>query len=173
MGGLYLREGTHLRPLLLGGGQEKGLRAGTENAALACGFAAAYTTIMRDRTDESVRLQNMRESFIREATRLIPGIVVNGAGRNMLPHVANISIPNIDAEYVALALDHRGIAVSTKTSCEEGERESRVVKLLGGASWRASSSLRFSFGKETSEADIYTVIKYLAEIVANPATLLQ
>jgi cysteine desulfurase len=166
IGALFIKNGISIAPLFLGGGQERGIRSGTENVALAIGFATAFETFFRERENESNRLTNLRAQFLTEIEHAIPNAVVNGeSAKNILPHIVNISIPDIDAEYVALALDHRGIAISTKTSCKEGERESSVVKALNMESWRAHSTLRFSFGRMTTEKDIKRIVPVLAEII--------
>ena len=83
----------------------------------------------------------------------------------------NISIPGIQSEYVTLALDARGIALSTKSACREGNnRRSHVVEALGGDTWRAENTLRFSFGRDTSESDVLRAVQELEKIVAdNPS----
>ena len=134
-GALYLNDRVTLVPILLGGSQERGLRAGSENVALAAGFACAFAAIAREREIESKRLQKLRDDLAREiVARLsaqagIPNVIVNGDLAHSLPHILNVSIPDIKSEYVILALDHAGISISTKSACREGEaRESHVVK---------------------------------------------
>ncbi|MCE9541503.1 cysteine desulfurase [Candidatus Kaiserbacteria bacterium] len=152
VGALHLSNRTQLAPVLFGGKQERGLRAGTENVALAAGFAAAFSIVAKERGFESKRLGAIRDTFAEELLRGIPGLVVNGDVKLALPHMLNVSIPDISGEYVTLALDHAGIAVSTKSACREGEESvSHVVAALGGDTWRAKNTLRFSLGRETRE----------------------
>lgn len=183
VGVLFIRREAELRPTMFGGGQEKGIRPGTQNVALATGFAAALRAAAEEREIEAERLAELKNYFIKQVTEVIPGTVVNGEGaKHTLPHIVNISIPNADAEYTALALDHRDIAVSTKTSCKEGERESAVVAALESANsdgqtigegehgkygkrWRAESALRFSFGRTTTRRDLDRAVATLADIV--------
>ena len=78
-----------------------------------------------------------------------------------LPHMLNISLPDINAEYLTLVLDRAGVAVSTKSACNEGEKSSHVIKALGGESWRADNTLRFSLGRETSASDLENALEAL------------
>lgn len=153
VGALYLSNRVDLAPVILGGDQERGLRAGTENVALAAGFAAALDAIAKERHAESKRLQKMRDELARDLVARIPGLVINGDLRHTLAHMLDISIPNIDSEYLCLSLDHEGIAVSTKSACNEGEKASHVVEALGGDVWRAENTLRISLGRDTKGAD--------------------
>ena len=167
IGALYLNDRVSLAPLQLGGKQERGLRAGTENVTLATGFAAAYGAIARERSEEVKRLRQLRTTFINLITEWLPQAVLNGDSERSLPNIINISIPKIQSEYIALKLDHEGIAISTKSACREGEEQrSHVVEALGGGEWRAKNTLRFSFGRETSEADAQAAIEALARAVS-------
>ena len=168
VGALYVSNKVSLEKIVLGGSQERGLRAGTEHLALAAGFAAAYETIARDRESEATRLRKLRDEFAREIVARVPGSVINGDLSRALPHMLNISIPNISSEYVTLALDARGIAVSTKSACREGEESrSHVVAPLGGEEWRARNTLRFSLGRDTRKSDIRRVVETLIRILEN------
>ena len=165
VGALYAGKNAAIAPIILGGGQERGLRSGTENVALAAGFAAAFQQITKERESESLRLQKLRDTFTREIIALIPSTVVNGDLKRSLPHMLNISIPNIQSEYVALSLDQKGIAISTKSACAEGgAKESHVVAALVSESWKAENTLRFSLGRETTKRDLEEVVKTLVYI---------
>ena len=166
IGALYISNRVDLEPIILGGGQERGLRAGTENVALAAGFAAALSEAAMKRERESKRVQKLRDNLAEELIEIIPGAVVNGDTKRALPHMLNISIPDIQSEYLMLALDRAGVEVSTKSACDEGEaKESHVVAALGGEAWRAHSSLRFSIGEDTTSADIRQVVSTLYRII--------
>jgi len=166
IGGLYIGKNTSLASTVFGGKQEKGLRAGTESVALAAGFAAAFEAVARERRQETERLGNMRDQLASELVAHIPWLIVNGDLRYALPHMLNVSIPNISSEYVTLALDHVGIAISTKSACREGEESrSHVVEALGGKKWRAENTLRFSFGRGNRPGDVAQTVQALREIV--------
>lgn len=167
IGALYVAVSTELAPMLMGGGQERGLRSGTENVALAAGFAAAFAHIARERDSEAQRLRDLRNAFAKEITEKIPHAILNTDIKRALPHMLNISIPGIQSEYIALALDRAGIAVSTKSACAEGgEKASHVVAALGGEDWRAENTLRFSLGRTTTAKDIQKTTAALLNILA-------
>src|SRR3989338_4323216 len=157
IGCTYVSDRTHLAPIILGGAQEGNMRAGTENVALAAGFAAAFKIVAGEREHESKRLKKLRDSLADELLEKIPGLVINGDMKHMLPHMLNVSIPPADCrttEYLTLALDHAGIAVSTKSTCEEGQKASHVVRALGGEPWRSENTIRLSLGRATTASDI-------------------
>ena len=171
VGALYISNRTELAPILLGGGQERGLRAGTENVALAAGFAAALSIVSSERNTESHRLGKLRDDFARDITAHIPEAVINGDPKRLVPHMLNISIPGIQSEYVTLALDAVGVSISTKSACREGEdRRSRVVEMLTDEAWRAENTLRFSLGRETSERDLKDAAAKLFAIIEKNKT---
>lgn len=192
VGCLFTGNRAEIAPIILGGGQERGLRAGTENVSLAAGFAAAFQEASRERDTESRRIENLRNNFVREIVAQIPDVIVNGDIRYALPHILNISIPNINAEYLLLSLDRAGIALSTKSACKAGEKVSHVVEALerasraspsealpalrgpgtGGAKeGRAKNTLRFSLGRQTKETDLNKAIKALIKAVNHSASL--
>lgn len=171
VGALYISNRTDLAAIMLGGGQERGLRAGTENVALAAGFAAALSIVSKERNTESYRLEKLRDAFAREITERIPEAVVNGDLKRSMPHILNISIPNIQSEYITLALDAVGVSISTKSACREGEdRRSRVVEQLTDEDWRAENTLRFSLGRETTEKDLKAAAAKLFAIIEKNKT---
>lgn len=167
VGALYVGKDTQIAPIIVGGGQERGLRSGTENVAHTAGFAKAFEIIARERNAEARRLEGLRADFAREIGALVPTAILNTDLKHSLPHMLNISIPNIQSEYVALALDRAGIAISTKSACAEGgARKSHVVAALGGESWRAENTLRFSLGRNTTEKNLHQAAQALANILA-------
>ena len=109
----------------------------------------------------------MRDQLASALLARIPSLIVNGNLQHALPHMLNISIPHISSEYITLALDRAGIAISTKSACREGEESrSHVISALGGNDWRAQNTLRFSLGRETSERDIKNAVIKLEQILA-------
>ena len=171
VGALYVSNRTVLAPVVFGGGQERGLRSGTEDPALAAGFVEAFDVVTRERESEFRRLQNMRDNFAHEVVTHIPGVILNGDLRHTLPHMLNISIPGEkNGEYLALQLDHAGIALSTKSACSEGEKASHVVRALGvgpsHAKWRSENTLRFSFGRGTTEDELTRALDALKHLIS-------
>ena len=175
IGALYASRGVTIAPIILGGGQERGMRAGTENAALAAGFARAVEVIATERESESLRVTKLRDEFLRDIIQKIPTTIQNGGNARLLPHMLNISIPGIQSEYVTLALDAEGVALSTKSACNEGaEGRSHVVEAIARAQGhrsteedvisRASSTLRFSLGRTTRARDLQRVSQALFKI---------
>jgi cysteine desulfurase len=174
VGALYVSNRAELAPLILGGNQERGMRAGTESPALAAGFAEAFAAIASERAREARRLAKLRDALARDILRAIPGAVLNGDLAHALPHMLNVSIPQISGEYLVLSLDRRGISAATKSACEEGAAESHVVAALipgevGKESWRAANTVRFSLGRDTSERDVRRVRHILSDVVARSA----
>lgn len=166
IGVLYISNRANITSVLVGGAQERGLRAGTESVALATGFAKAFDIVASEREVESRRLRTLRGTLAKELTTRIQGVIVNGDIKHTLPHMLNISVPNISSEYIVFALDKEGIAISTKSACRESEEASHVVAALGGDAWRAKNTLRISLGKETTEHDISRIGKALSKAVA-------
>ena len=169
IGCLYTGTRARLSAVSFGGGQERGLRSGTEDVALAAGFAEALDIVARERSEESKHVKKLRDDLAREIVARIQGALVNGSLKHSLPHMLNISIPGAKSgEYLALRLDHLGISLSTKSACREGEAASHVIAALGGPQWRAKNTLRFSLGAMTTAKDIKRVIDVLQEVTAAP-----
>ena len=165
IGMLYIKRGTELAPIISGGGQEGGLRSGTENVPAIAGLAVAFEIAEKERVKESARLTNLRDCAISQIISQIPGVVLNGDQTNRLPNNINISIPNIDAEFLVLQLDARGIYCSTKSSCLKDESESYVIRELKGESWCAKNSIRLSLGRKTKKSDVEYVVRELVKAV--------
>lgn len=182
IGVVYAGAGVELLPVLFGGSQEGGLRPGTENPALAAGCAAALEDATALRAQETARLTTLREALIDMLHHALPDAVVNGTHKKQSPHILNISIPDIDAAYIASYLDqHAGIALATKSACLEqtDANRSHVVAALGlpaasastaqagGKAWRAQNTLRLSFGRGTREQDVAYIARSIAQAVSH------
>ncbi len=166
IGALYLNNTVELARVTMGGGQERGLRPGTENIALAAGFAEALSQLSKSREAEGKRVRALRDSFAKELLKAFPHGVVNGELNASLPHMLNVSLPGIQSEYITLALDHAGIAISTKSACREGtERRSHVVEALGGEPWRSENTLRFSLGQGTTMSELKKTVDVLKSLI--------
>lgn len=152
---LYVKNGTQLEPLMYGGGQERGLRSGTENVAFAVGFAKALELAQADRKTEAHRLKTLRDQLQKKLTDAIPEIIINGDQKHRLPHNLNITLPGLDGEAAVLYLDNAGIQASTGSACSIGsDKPSHVLLALGCTPAEANASLRFTLGKQTTQADI-------------------
>ncbi len=163
VGGLFIRKGVKIDPLLHGGGHEFSLRSGTENVAGIVGFAKAVE-IMKEKDIENMR--KTRDLLIRGALK-IENTRLNGPkGEKRLCNNANISFIGIEGEAIVLRLDEKGIAVSTGSACSSRSLEpSHVLLALGLRPEEIHSAIRFSTGKETKKEEIEYVVKTLEEVV--------
>ncbi len=165
---LYVNSQVKLSPSTYGGGQEHGMRSGTENVAGSIGFATALNLVQSDRASERIRLQKLQSLFISELTKNIPNIIVNGSIKHRLPNNIHVTIPNSDNERLVFGLDEVGIQCAAGSACSASNDEpSHVLKSLGLSDKIARSSLRFSLGKSTTETDIHNTVSALAKIVAS------
>lgn len=165
-GALYVKTGVKIKPQILGGGQERGLRSGTENVAGIIGFATALDLAQSGRQKESERLQKLQTLFFDLLKRDILSAVINGSQKYRLPNNVHITIPGQDNERLIMALDEAGILCTAGSACSASSVEpSHVLKAIGLTDQQAQSSLRFSMGRATIEADIRKTVKILAEII--------
>jgi cysteine desulfurase len=165
IGLLFVRRGLKLEPMMFGGGQERGLRSGTENVPGIMGFARAFELAQARREKESVRLAELRDRLIEGLLR-IPKSRLNGHATERLPNNANISFLDIEGEAAVLYLDAKGICCSTGSACASTSLDpSHVILALGMSYEAAHGSLRFSLGRSTTKEDIDTVIKVMPKIV--------
>lgn len=164
VGVLYIRKGISIAPLILGGGQEKGLRAGTENLPAIMGMAKAIEIIEAKETE---RLVGLRDYFINKIKEMDPDIKINGpVNRERLPNNINISIPKLDSENLLLELDKYGISAGSGSACTSRAVEpSHVLRAIGVDKKYLTGALRFSMGKETKKSDIDYVLKTLPKII--------
>src|SRR3989338_397847 len=164
VGVLYVRRGVKLSPILLGGEQEGGLRAGTENLMAIGGLAVALSQIDKK---EPKRLVDLRDHFIKKIKTLLPDVVVNGAlGDKRLPNNMNISVPGLTSEVLLLELDKYGICAGSGSACTSHSVEpSHVLKAIGSDREYLNGALRFSMGRQTTKKDIDHVLKVLPKIV--------
>lgn len=155
VGLLWARRGVLLRPLVAGGGQERGVRSGTENVAGVIGFAAALEKAELLRKQESERLAALRDTFERRIIEAFPDVVLSGHRKYRLPHFMHISFPGVDAERVLFILESRGVFVATGSACaaNKGTR-SHVLEAIGLTDEVADGSIRITLGRQTDEAAI-------------------
>lgn len=166
VGLLYKKRGSKIEPLVYGGGQEAGLRSGTENVAGIVGFAKAIELAQKDKEKESERLIKLRDYFIEEILKTLPKSQLNGSQKDRLPNNVNISIMGIEGEAMVLYLDAKGVACSTGSACTSDILEpSHVIKAIKTPDDYAHGSLRFTMGKKTTKADIDYLLKVLPEVI--------
>jgi cysteine desulfurase len=163
VGGLYIRQGTHIAQWVDGGFQEYDLRAGIENIPGAIGFAKAVELVT---SRENKRLQAMRDRIIDRILSEIPDTTLNGHRWQRLPQNANISFHFIEGESITLHLDMHGYAVNTGSACFSRSLEgSHVIFGIGGDHERAHGSIRFTFGRYNTMREIDTLVKTLTDVV--------
>lgn len=165
---LYVKTGVSLAPQILGGGQERGVRSGSENVPAIIGFAAALKEAAGLRQTEADRLSKLRDNFIQYITHKIPHVSLNGPAGNRLANNIHITLPGYDNERLMMDLDERGIMVATGSACSASSDEpSHVLKAIGLSDDEARSSLRITFGRQTDEASVRNLADVLAELVAS------
>lgn len=166
VGLLYIKSNTSISPIVLGGGQERGLRSGTENVAGIVGLAKSIEIAESLKKSESERLTVIRDYGIDQILLNFPKAKLNGSKENRLPNNINICFPGMDSEFMVVALDVAGISASYSSACKTMDEDSSsfVIKALGREEC-SLSSLRFSFGRDTQKKDIDTLITVLRKIV--------
>jgi cysteine desulfurase len=172
VGLLYVRSGTPLVPLVVGGGQEHGLRAGTENVAGIAGLARALELAASELPREARRLRALRDRFETAVTGAVPGVRVNAAGAERAPNLSSLAFPEADAATLLVRLDLDGAAVSAGSACAAGSTAtSHVLQALDVPDWVRRGTLRFSFGKLTSEEDVERLIMLVVAAAATPSVV--
>ncbi len=175
IGLLFAARGTPLLPMIVGGAQERGRRAGTENVAAIVGFAEALAITREISKEESARLVVIRDHMINELRMLTPEIIINGSVTERLPNNVNFTVPDVDHEFLSLALDAAGFAVATKSACNEFDAETSHVlveirKSVGSSV--SPSGIRLSLGRSTKVEDVAAFIVslrlILTTMVAHP-----
>ena len=168
VGALYVRKGTPLQPLFYGGRHERSRRAGTENVPgiVGLGIAAKVAKDALDRGDDK-KMAAMRERLQQGIFAQVEEAGLNGDGARRVPNTANIHFDHVDGEALVIALDLKGVAVSTGAACSSGAIEaSHVLLAMGLRPDQARASIRFSLGKQTSAEDIDFALALVPETVA-------
>jgi cysteine desulfurase len=164
VGALVVADGVPLRPQIVGGGQQKGLRAGTENLAGIAGFGAAARTLP-DADGERARLEHLRERFETALGKALPDTVFFGADQARLCSTSNFAIPGIKAETALIALDMDGVRMSAGAACSSGKIEpSHVLAAMGVAPAMIAAALRASFGWNSTLEDVQAAVESLVKL---------
>lgn len=158
-GALYVRDGINkrvpLRPLIHGGGQERGNRSGTENVPAIAGMGMASEIVLREMKSDETRIKPFRDRLWERLSADVAGMRLNGDMDKLLWNTMNVFIDGVSGDSLSMALDLDGIAVSTGSACSEGKVEpSHVLMAMGLSQAEASSSVRFSLGRFTTEEEI-------------------
>ncbi len=166
IGVLYVRRGTKLSPLLMGGHQERGRRAGTENVPYIVGLGRACELAMAHREADNVRIRAMRDRLERELLARCSNSVVNGDVENRLPNTSNISFEYVEGEAILLLMDQMEIAASTGSACASGSLEpSHVLRAMGVPFTYVHGSIRFSLSRYNTDEEIDHVIEQIPRVI--------
>lgn len=165
-GVLYIKRGTAYLPLILGGGQERERRSGTENIPGIIGLSLALEAANSKREETSKHCAALRDRIIEAVLERIPGSRLNGHTTQRLPNNANFSFRGIEGEPILLGLDMAGIAASSGSACSSGSLEpSHVLLALGQSAEIARGSLRMTLGRDNTEQEIEYLLEVLVELV--------
>ena len=171
-GVLFIKSGTRISPLIFGGGQERGLRSGTENVAASIGFSLALNIAQENRYDEGKRMQALQQYFLEQLENKLPTVIVNGSLKKRLPNNVHITISETDNERLLIRLDEAGILAAAGSACSASSEEpSHVLRAMGVNDKAAQASLRFSMGRYTSKADIDKAVFNLVGIIESETNL--
>jgi len=172
VGALYIKKGTKVQPIIQGGGQERGLRSGTENIPGIVGMGTAAEIAKREMETEGKRLTRLRNKLIKDVLDKIDYSFLNGHPTERLPSNANLRFSYIEGESLILGLDMHGVQVSSGSACTSKTLEpSHVLLAIGLAHEEAHGSLVFTMGKQNSEEDVDYVLEVLPEVVKRLRTL--
>ena len=165
IGGLYVKKGIALEPLIHGGKQEGGLRAGTENVTAIVGLGKAAELVMSALPD-SERIKALRDSLEAGIRKLLPDVKLNGHPLNRLPNTLNLTLPELRGESIIIALDWHGIALSSGSACKSGSPEpTHVLIAMGRTAQEAHCSVRFSLSRYSTEDDIKQTVSALKQVL--------
>ena len=166
IGGIYIKRGTPIQPIIYGGGQQFSMRAGTENVPGIIGFGEAMELAAKEGKKEAKRLAVLRDKLQEGILRKVDKVLVNGNQEERLPNFLNISILDIEGEAMLLYLDNKGIIANTGSACNSQTLEpSYILQAFGRPYEYIHGSLRFTLGRHTKEKDVDYTVKTLPIIV--------
>lgn len=166
VGALYIRKGVRIEPLLHGGAQERGYRAGTENVPGIVGLGKAVEMAYANLADNAARMTALRDQLVRGLMDRVPGARLNGHPTERLPNNVNMSFDGVEGEALLLRLDLVGVAGSSGSACTSGALDpSHVLLALGLTPAEANGALRLTLGSDTTEEEIASVLDILPPIV--------
>ncbi|MBI2123923.1 MAG: cysteine desulfurase [Candidatus Wildermuthbacteria bacterium] len=160
-GALYIKEGVSLAPALYGGGQEQGMRSGTENTAAIVGMGAAIQEVQNPKHKiQNIKIRQLRDQLLRGILKNVKGAELTGSKEKRLANNIHVRVQGIEGRDMVIALDQKGIAVSNGSACSEKNQEpSHVLLALGCSLQEASSGVRITLGKNTTKDEIQKAMK--------------
>ncbi len=172
IGALYIRRGARCRPLMIGGHQESGRRAGTENVPGIVAMAKGLDLCMENHDEQEAHIRRLRDRLEKTLQERIPCVQVNGLGAPRMPGTLNISCHFVEGEGMLFELSNHGICASSGSACTSGSLDpSHVLKAMNVPFSAVHGSIRFSFSRYNTEEDVDKIIEVLPEIVANLRTV--
>ncbi len=166
-GALYVKTGLELKPLIAGGGQERGLRSGTENVAFAVGLAKALDMAQERKHEELKRLETLQLYFMKSLEKELPQTIINGTRRWRLPNNVHLTLRGQDNERLLIELEQKGVLAAAGSACSASDEEpSHVLKAIGLNDTDARASLRFSMGRVTTLDMVDRTVKDLANLLS-------
>lgn len=171
-GCLYVKAGVNINHFILGGGQENGIRSGTENVSGQIAFATMLQKVQLDRKHEVYRLQQIQKQFIATLSQNLSDIIINGDLKHRLPNNINLIFPGADGERLLMELDEAGIMVATGSACTaSNDLPSHVLLAIGLQEVEAAASIRITFGRPTTENDAQEAVRQLITVVQSHTLL--
>jgi len=166
IGALYVRRGVRFRPFIVGGHQERGRRAGTENVPYIVGMGVAAELAMANFDRENTYVRKLRDDLHNRLIAAIPSVRVNGDVEHRLPNTTNLSFEYIEGESILMHMDIHGICASSGSACTTGSLEpSHVMRAMGVPYTAAHGAIRFSFSRYNTQEDVDTVVEVLPGII--------
>ena len=167
IGALYIRKGIDLIPIILGGGQEHGLRSGTENVANIVGFGKACELAKLNLSENISHMKKLRDNLVTTILREIPGVTLNGHTENRLPHNAHFTFLGVAGEDLIIKLDEYGICASTGSACSvHTQKASHVLQAMGFSHEQITGSLRLTLGLFNNQQQIDETVNILKKVTA-------
>ena len=167
VGGLFIRRGTPFEPLMMGGGQERQRRSGTENVSGIVGMASALKFSVEEMEENKNKLLRFKTKIIETLSREMKGVVFNGHPVDRLPNNISVSFEGVEGEPILLGLDLKGICASSGSACSSASLEpSHVLLAMGSSAEQAQGTLRITLGRDNSEEDVDYLLETLIELVS-------
>lgn len=165
-GFLYIKEKTKIKPVLFGGGQQKGMRSGTENVPAIAGLGEAASEIYENFEEKINHIYDLKHRFIQEATK-IDGVSINGGTeRDAAPHIVSVSVADVRSEVLLHSLEEKGVYISAGSACSSNKPSiSRTLEAIGLKRSLLDATVRFSFCEQTTEEEILYAVECLKEII--------